>query len=97
MDLADIFQKESKSLFNGAFITVTVVRVSPDLSFAKVFLSVLNPNKKEVLEQVKAAAKDIRKILAIRVKQQLRKVPELVFVLDDSLDYYEEIDKLLKK
>lgn len=96
MDLADIFQKEAKNMFGGAFITVTVVRVTPDLSLARVFLSILNPEKKQVLDNIKKQSKDIRKILAARVKQQLRKVPDLVFQIDDSLDYYEKIDKLLK-
>jgi ribosome-binding factor A len=96
MDLADIFQKEAKNMFGGAFITVTVVRVTPDLSLARVFLSILNPEKKQVLDSIKKQSKDIRKILAERVKQQLRKVPDLVFQIDDSLDYYEKIDKLLK-
>ena len=96
MDLADIFQKEAKNMFGGAFITVTVVRVTPDLSLARVFLSILNPEKKQVLDSIKKQSKDIRKILAERVKQQLRKVPDLVFQIDDSLDYYEKIDQLLK-
>ncbi len=96
MDLADIFQKEAKNMFGGAFITVTVVRVTPDLSLARVFLSILNPEKKIILDLIKKQNKEIRKILAERVKQQLRKVPELIYQIDDSLDYYEKIDKLLK-
>lgn len=95
-DLADIFQKESKTMFNGAFITVTVVRVSPDLSSAKVFLSVLGKDAKETLALVDQQNKEIRKDLAARVRHQLRKVPELYFKIDDSLDYYEKIDQLLK-
>ena len=96
MDLADIFQKEAKNMFGGAFITVTVVRVTPDLSLARVFLSILNPEKKIIIDLIKKQNKEIRKILAERVKQQLRKVPELIYQIDDSLDYYEKIDKLLK-
>ena len=95
-DLADIFQKESKTMFNGAFITVTVVRVSPDLSSAKIFLSVLGKDAKETLALVDQQNKEIRKELAARVRHQLRKVPELYFKIDDSLDYYEKIDQLLK-
>lgn len=95
-DLADIFQKESKTMFNGAFITVTIVRVSPDLSTARVFLSIMGKEKAPVIELVEKQNKEIRKILAARVRHQLRKVPELIFQIDDSLDYYEEINELLK-
>ena len=95
-DLADIFQKEASSRFAGAFITVTVVRVTPDLSSAKVFLSIMGKDAQEIMKLIVAQNKDIRKILAGRVRHQLRKVPELIFKLDDSLDYYEKIDQLLK-
>lgn len=95
-DLAQIFQQEAKSKFGGAFITVTIVRVSPDLGNAKVFLSIMGSQQKETLALIEAQNKEIRKELARRVRHQLRKVPELHFKLDDSLDYYENIDQLLK-
>ncbi len=95
-DLADIFQKESKTMFGGAFITVTIVRVSPDLSSARVFLSIMGEGKDEAMKLVEKQNKEIRKNLAARVRHQLRKVPELSFKIDDSLDYYEEINDLLK-
>lgn len=96
-DLADIFQKESKTMFGGAFITVTIVRVSPDLSSARVFLSILGKENEPILQLVKDQTKEIRKILGTRVRHQLRIIPNLFFQIDDSLDYYEEIDQLLKK
>ena len=95
-DLADIFRRESKTWFNGAFITVTIVRVSPDLSSARIFLSIMGEGKKETLELINSLNKNIRKTLAARVRHQLRKVPVLLFQIDDSLDYYEKIDNLLK-
>jgi ribosome-binding factor A len=95
-DLADIFQKESQAMFNGAFITVTIVRVSADLSSARVFLSIMGKNAEEIMLLVNKQNKLIRKDLAARVRHQLRKVPELLFHVDDSLDYYEEINDLLK-
>ena len=95
-DLADIFRRESKTWFKGAFITVTIVRVSPDLSSARVFLSIMGDGKKEALELINSLNKNIRKTLAARVRHQLRKVPVLIFQIDDSLDYYEKIDNLLK-
>jgi ribosome-binding factor A len=96
-DLATLFQRESKSMFGGAFITVTVVRVTTDMSFAKVYLSILGTNGEEVILHINKQAKEIRHIVAKQVRHQMRKVPAFQFYIDDSLDYYEEIDKLLKK
>lgn len=79
-------------------VTVTSVRVAPDLSVAKAYLSFFPTEKKEVgLELVKEKSSLIRKLLGDAVGKQLRKVPSLAFYIDDSLDYYEEIDRLLKK
>ena len=73
------------------------VRVAPDLGTAKVYLSFMAvSDAKEALEQVKQNDKKVRQILGNTVGKQLRRVPELFFYLDDSLDYYDEIDRLLK-
>lgn len=78
-------------------VTVTIVRVSPDLSLAKVYLSIFaGPDKETVLRNIQENARVIRHDLSQKVKNQLRKTPELAFFVDDSLDYAEEIDKLLK-
>jgi ribosome-binding factor A len=97
-ELAEIFQREARGLFGGAFITITQVQISPDLSVAKIYLSVLGVQDKKVfLEGIKKHTSEIRKHLGIRVKNQLRIVPELVFYIDDSLDYADRIEKLLKQ
>lgn len=97
-ELAIIFQRESNNLFGGRFITVTQVRVTPDLGLAKVYLSIMaSKDKAADLELIKSQGWKIRKILAGTVGKQLRKMPELAFYIDDSLDYYEQIDSLLKK
>ncbi len=96
-DLATLFQREARSMFGGAFITVTNVRVTTDMSYAKVHLSIFGNESEEVLKKVKAQSKEIRHIIAQQVRHQMRKVPEFQFFIDDSLDYYEEIDKLLKE
>jgi ribosome-binding factor A len=98
-DLSDIFQKESVTMFRGAFITVTVVRVAPDLSFAKGYVSIFAPgvDSKEIFELIQLHTKKIRQILAQRVAKQLRIVPELAFGIDDSLDYQDNIDKILNQ
>jgi len=96
-ELAEIFRGESKSLFNGAFISVTQIRVSPDLSFAKVYLSIMIPKDvQKVLEQVKSQQYAIKKILFTKIKNQFKTMPELAFYIDDSLDYADRIDELLK-
>lgn len=85
-------------MFGGAFITVTVVRVSPDLGTAKVYLSIMaTKDKQAIFKLVNEQNYLIRKRLGMIIGKQLRIVPELQFFLDDSLDYAMKIDELLKK
>lgn len=94
-DLSEIFQREVPHLFNGAFITVTSVRVSPDLSVARVYLSFLaTKNNKLLLETIQEKGKVLRQHLGDRVRHQLRIVPELHFFLDDTAEYADKMDKL---
>jgi ribosome-binding factor A len=96
-ELGIIFQQESRNLFDGALITVTKVQVSRDLAIAKVFLSLfITVNKEGLLDKIQHHGREIRHHLARRVHNQLRVMPELHFFLDDSLDYIENIDNLLK-
>lgn len=79
-------------------VSVSAVRVSPDLSVARVYLSIFPADKsQELLESITKSAKTVRYELAQKVRFQLRKCPELTFYLDDSLDYIENIDRLLQK
>ncbi|MCK5028047.1 MAG: 30S ribosome-binding factor RbfA [Bacteroidales bacterium] len=97
-DLGDIFQKGTSTMFKGKMITVTKVRVSPDLSTARVYLSLFPvQEKKEFMEYINGLAGQIRYDLGKRIRHQLRKVPALSFFIDDSLDYIENIDKLIKE
>ncbi len=96
-ELAEIFRAEARSLFGGGFITVTTVRVSPDLSSAKVYLSIMAKDKKAIFSLIEQQNNVIRKKLGLIVGKQLRIVPELAFFIDDSLDYAMKIDALLKK
>ena len=96
-ELAVIFQRESRNLFKGALITVTVVRVTPDLGFAKVYLSFfLTEDKDELLKNIRSHNSKIRYDLGKAVGKQLRIVPELQFYKDDSIDYAMNINELLK-
>ncbi len=96
-DLSEIFQREITDLLDGAMVTVTAVRISPDLGYAKVYLSIFPFAKTDkVMIAVEGASRRIRGLLGGRVKHQLRIVPELSFFADDSLEYIENIDNLLK-
>lgn len=96
-ELGEIFQRESMNLFRGALISVTVVRVAPDLSFAKVFVSIFAPSKdeQELFKSIQGNTKKIRQLLAQKVAKQLRIIPELAFHIDDSIAYEENITRLL--
>jgi len=97
-DLAQILQQQGMSAYDGAMITVTSVRVSPDLALAKVWISVFPSAKAaEILELLRKQTKMIRGALGHRVAKQLRIVPELIFQIDDSLDYVARIDQLLQR
>ena len=97
-DLSEIFRERGFSTYKGSMITVTSVRISPDLSVAKVFISIFpSAGAKEIFSLVQESARNIRGELGKRVSKQLRIVPELQFHIDDSLDYVEHIDELLKK
>ena len=97
-ELSTIFQQNMGSLFGGLMISVTQVRVSPDLGLAKAYLSFFPAERRtEGLLTVEEKNHLIRKMLADRIGKQIRKIPELSFFIDDSLDYAEEIDRLLKK
>ena len=95
-DLSDIFQREGRNLFSGAMITVTKVHVTSDLSIAKVYLSLFTTKDKDgLLKQIKLHSKEIRFKLGQKIGKQVRAIPDLQFYLDDSLDYIENIEKLL--
>ena len=94
-DLSEIFRRQTSAL-GGVLVSVSQVRISPDLSIAKAYLSIFPPERSnEILENIKKQSKTVRYELAQDVKEVLRKCPDLQFYLDDSLDYIENIDRLL--
>lgn len=94
-ELSEIFRRQTAAMGN-VIVSVSAVRVTPDLSIAKVYLSIFPPEKSnDILENIKRQSKTCRYELAQAVKQTLRKCPDLQFYLDDSLDYAENIDRLL--
>ena len=97
-DLAEIIRSKGMAAFGGALVTVSEVRVSPDLSVAKVFVSIFPSEKQEsVMQLLEENNKAIRGELGHLVAKQFRIVPELIFLLDSTLDYAEHIEELLKK
>ncbi|MFN6943821.1 MAG: 30S ribosome-binding factor RbfA [Cytophagaceae bacterium] len=97
-ELGEIFQRDAKSLFGSAFITVTHVNVSPDLGVAKIYLSFLmEKDKKGLLQNIKTQTKQIRLLLGNKIRNQARVIPELIFYYDDNLDYAAKMDELFSK
>jgi len=97
-DLAEIIRSKGMAAFGGAMVTVSEVRISPDLSVAKVFVSIFPSDKAEAtMKLLNENLKTIRGELGRKVASQLRIVPELVLMLDTSLDYAAHIEELLKK
>ncbi len=97
-DLSEIFNRMGHEFYPGVMFTVTTVRITPDLSIAKVYLSMFPVKEKDVvLKKVNEQSSRIRYELGKRIGKQMRVVPDLKFFIDDSLDYIEKIDDLLKK
>jgi len=96
-ELSSFFQRNARETCLGAMVSVTQVRATADFSLARCYISVFgHPNKQEVLESIQSQAGTIRKELGKRLKN-MRKIPEVVYYIDDSLDYAQEIETLLKK
>ncbi|TFG44213.1 MAG: 30S ribosome-binding factor RbfA [Bacteroidia bacterium] len=96
-EMADIFLKKGSELAHGKMVSVTKVRVSPDLSFARIYVSIFPSEGQDiVLKGIQEHSPKIRFEMGQKVRSQLRIVPEIAFFIDDSLDYIENIDRLLK-
>lgn len=97
-DMAEIFQKEGAPIVRGSLLTVTAVRVSPDFSYAKIYVSIFPFERSgATMLKLEQHAKFIRGALGQRIRNQLKNIPEIQFFLDDSLEYIEHIDEALKK
>ena len=96
-ELSNIFREQARTLCKGAMVTVTVVKIAPDMSFAKAYLSIFGTKEAdEVFNNIRNHSAAVRYELGKRLGKTLRRIPELAFAIDDSLDYAEEIDRLLK-
>ncbi len=99
--LSDVFQREGLAFFGNSLVTVTEVRSSPDLSYAKVYLSIYKAeSSEELIEDINEKSRQVRGLLGNRIKKHVRKIPELHFALDKTLDEVykmEEIFNQIKK
>ena len=97
-EISDIFHKNGNEYYGNSFVTVTLVRTVPDLSLVKVYLSLFKAkDPQNIIEKINTKSKEIRRELGNRIKHQVRHIPELHFYLDDSMDYAENINKILDK
>lgn len=110
-DMGDIFLREMKPVLGNSLITVTGVRITPDLSIARIHVSIMPigtiptqdgsepqpATKQGIIDAILTHSSDLRRRLGLREGKQLRIIPQLDFYLDDSLDYIENIENLLKK
>jgi ribosome-binding factor A len=97
-DLASIFQREGMNYLPNTLITITKVRVTPDLAIARVFLSFFNnTNNQQALQNIRQHTAEIRYKLGARIKDQVRVIPQLEFFVDDTSDYVERMDKIFDK
>lgn len=96
-ELSDIFQRDQRGFLGNAFFTIMDVRMSPDLSLAKVYISMaLVKDKKALLEKLDLHKKEVRKALGDRIRNQARIVPELAFFIDEVEEQAEKMDELIK-
>ncbi len=99
-EMNNIFQRLGLNMVNGGMVSISTVKITPDLLEARIYLSIFQTDAKAALKKIEEKKWEIKKELAVRVKQQLRRIPELKFFLDDTLDHVfkmEEIFKEIKK
>lgn len=96
-ELGEIFQRDGKSFYGQNFVTITGVRITPDLSVARVQVSIFKaPKPEEVMNMIRDNTHEIRRELGKRIRNQARIIPALEFFLDDSLDYVDKMENIFK-
>lgn len=97
-ELSNIFQRLGLSMIDGGMVSISSVKITPDLLEARIYLSIFQAaDEKAVLKRIEERAWEIKKELAARVKQQLRRIPELKFFIDDTLDHVFKMEEIFKK
>jgi len=94
-ELSETLQKEGWSFHGNSIVTITMVRMSPDLSIAKVYLSIFNAENNELLlNELRAKSREIRYKLGEKIRNQVRVIPSIDFFIDDSMEYVSKMEKL---
>ena len=97
-ELSSIFQRLGLNMMEGGMVSISSVKITPDLLEARIYLSIFQaPDAKAVMKRLEERKWEIKKELAARVKQQLRRIPELKFFLDDTLDHVFKMEELFKQ
>lgn len=98
-EMSNVFLEIAEQMFDNAIINVTFVRVSSDLSHAKIYVSIYGSNidKKEIFSKIKFNEKHLNHLLSQKIRNKMRYMPEIEFFYDDSYDYIKHIEELLKK
>ncbi len=97
-EMSDIFQREGINVIDGGMVSVSKVTITPDLLEARIFLSLFKINNPEgLMQQIKERTKEFRNLLGMRVRNQLRRIPELHFFTDDTLEYVDKMETLFKQ
>lgn len=99
-ELSDLFQREGNEWFAGNMVTITTIRTTPDLSLARVYLSIMNPtttSNEVALQAIKTQTREIRYKLGKSIRNQVRVIPELEFFIDDSMAYAARMDAIFDK
>ena len=97
-ELSDIFMREGINIIDGGMVSISKVAVTPDLLEARVYLSFFQvQDSKALLEKIRERGWEYRKLLGMRIKNQLRRVPDIIYYADDTLDHVFKMEQLFKK
>ena len=96
-DLSGIFQRLGLNMMEGGMISISSVKITPDLLEARIYISIFQGDAKAIIKRIEDRKWEIKKELAVKIKQQLRRIPELKFFLDDTLDHVFRMEDLLKQ
>ena len=96
-ELSGIFQRLGLNMMEGGMISISSVKITPDLLEARIYISIFQGDAKAIIKRIEDRKWEIKKELAVKIKQQLRRIPELKFFLDDTLDHVFRMEDLLKQ
>lgn len=97
-EMSAIFQREGINVIDGGMVSISKVNITPDLLEARIFLSLFKINNpEELMQSIKERTKELRNLLGMRVRNQLRRIPDLHFFVDDTLEYVDKMETIFKQ